>query len=135
LQLSIAALFESNPHDTFSTEEIVRHVFPGLDLIEKKHRVAVIRAADSVCTRLGWSGGRAECPGHPTIYYNVLDVQSYAQFKHRAKGAKIREEDLMPGGVWWWHVEIYRLELEGKDTSDTMAALKACVREKYPGLV
>jgi hypothetical protein len=42
---AIKAVFEAAPDDAFTVEELCRLIYPGISQVEKKHRVAVIRAA------------------------------------------------------------------------------------------
>jgi hypothetical protein len=45
IERAIEALFASQPGRTFSTEELVEAAYRGVNRTEKKHRVAVLRAA------------------------------------------------------------------------------------------
>jgi hypothetical protein len=97
--------------------------------IEKKHRVAVLRAADKVakrmhwekwqCQRFGQGGWWAASPsleGRGAIYVNLLDPRSYGlgMVREDPSGAgksmaeleaELDDEDLAPGGAWWLAVE------------------------------
>jgi hypothetical protein len=85
IERAVEALFTSQPHMTYSTDELVEAVYRGVNRVEKKHRVAVLRAADNVAKRLGcWEKWKCERGFHSTasgcgsIYVNVTDVHSYA---------------------------------------------------------
>ena len=94
IERMIEALFTSAPSRTFSTDELVAAVYRGVNRIEKKHRVGVLRAADKVGKRLGhWEKWQCErwglggywnnrqnrsLVGRGAVYVNVLDVHSYA---------------------------------------------------------
>jgi len=66
IERTIRELFDTSPESAFSTAELVEHCYPGLDKIERKHQVAVLRAARKVvaadpalakeyaCHRLSW---------------------------------------------------------------------------------
>jgi len=65
-----------------------RPAYRGVNRIEKKHRVAVLRAADTVAKRLHWEkwkcertfqGGyyEANVAGRGAVYVNMLDARSY----------------------------------------------------------
>jgi hypothetical protein len=41
----IAALFAAEPDNAFMLHELLGHVYPDVEYYEKKHRVAVLRAA------------------------------------------------------------------------------------------
>jgi hypothetical protein len=60
IEQAIETLFSNAPSQTFSTEELVTAVFPGVNRIEKKHRVAVLRAADKVAKRRDWAKWQCE---------------------------------------------------------------------------
>jgi hypothetical protein len=98
--------------------------------VEKKHRVAVLRAADNVAKRLGcWEKYKCErfcqtkATGLGSVYVNVTNVHSYAIGRLRtdflsgspldvleakiAEGGDDRYTSLVvKGGAWWVHVEI-----------------------------
>ena len=54
IERAIAATFFAQPSMTFTVEELVVIAYPGLNRIEKKHRVAVRRAANKVAVREWW---------------------------------------------------------------------------------
>jgi hypothetical protein len=126
----VEALFTSKPSETFSTDELVEAVYRGVNRIEKKHRVAVLRAADKVANRLHWqrwqcerwgiSGGVA---GRGSIYVNMLDVHSYALGRLRVDnfnaGLSIAQLEaelhkdiwakrIKRGGTYWLFVEQHK---------------------------
>ena len=134
VQGTIAAAFAENPSATFAVDELADLAYPGVNQIEKKHQVAVIRAADAVAKTHGWVGWKAGRPGHPVIYFNRLDLRSYAmgQLRTRFMWAHLSPErmaavlddpkalhscwaDVQPGGTWWMHVEISKARAAGKD--------------------
>jgi hypothetical protein len=141
----IEALFAQKPSDTFSTDELVEHVFRGVNRIEKKHRVAVLRAADNVAKRLGhWAKWKCErtfqhnMSGRGAIYANVLDVHSYAigrlrtDFLYRDQSIAALETMLQTGdkarfiargGAWWIHVEQHKAERGVAIDAETQAMI------------
>ena len=133
IQRAIADAFRQNPSATYAVDDLAVISYPGLNKIEKKHRVAVVRAADAVAKSTSWCGQRAERPGHQLIYYNLLDLRSYATGKMRVdflsgslsdaqitkalsdpKADWSRWDWVQPGGVWWQHVEINKARAEGR---------------------
>jgi hypothetical protein len=132
IERTVAALFTSHPTATFSTSELVEAVYPGRNRIEKKHRVAVLRAATKLAERLGWEKWNCEraCQADMTdrgcIFANVCDVHSYTLGRLRAdflrSGEPVSElerrinEDpevaqlMARGGTWWMFVQQNRLE-------------------------
>src|SRR5215469_10407302 len=60
VERAISALFDAEPDSAFTTEELCERIYPGA-AIEKKHRVAVIRAAKNLMVRrpeVIWLRGR-----------------------------------------------------------------------------
>jgi hypothetical protein len=84
IQRAIETLFAAEPSRTFSTDELVKVVYRGVNRVEKKHRVAVLRAADKVAKRLHWAkwqcerggGGWHSLSGRGAVYVNLLDPRS-----------------------------------------------------------
>jgi hypothetical protein len=91
IERAIRALFDTNPDRAFITDELVEHCYPGAGTrfpIEKKHTVAVLRAAHKVVARdPDWQ----EWPislfdpgeGHDSrnvglCFFNMDSVESYA---------------------------------------------------------
>ncbi len=140
IERAIEALFVAEPGRTFSTDELVEAVYRGVNRIEKKHRVVVLRAANKVaermhwakwqCERLGQGDGWGRSPslsGRGAVYVNLLDVRSYAlgnllvDHVHADKSVAEIEamldaenaKDIAYGGVWWFHVEEAKAKLLG----------------------
>jgi hypothetical protein len=131
IERAIEEAFTANPSQTFTVDELVAIAYPGTDEIEKKHRVAVVRAADKVAARRCWEKALSERFNHPLVYFNKLDVRSYAimrlrtDFLHNDESpaeveAQVdnpegREAEAMSeGGSWWLHVEVWRAERAGQ---------------------
>lgn len=133
VERAIETTFEANPSRIFSVETLATIAYPGVNRVERKHRVAVIRSADKVARRLGWVGRRPEKFGGSLIYFNLLDVRSYAlgklrtDFIHNSGGMDEIERLLddpaahmsrwswvQPTGAWFKHVEIHKLEHVGR---------------------
>jgi hypothetical protein len=67
VERAIAAYFEAEPSRTFSTDELVEAIYHDVERVEKKHRVAVLRAADNVIKRMpGWQSGSASASANGT---------------------------------------------------------------------
>jgi len=132
IERAIEEVFTANPSETFTVDELVAITYPGTNRIEKKHRVAVIRAADKVAARLWWKKALSERFHHPLVYFNKLDVRSYAIMRLRAENRFLRDpspaelaagvddpeghwaELISEGGSWWLHVEVWRAEHAGQ---------------------
>ena len=123
--------------------EISLSVYRGQNSIQKRHRVAVIRAGDKVCQRLrGWTSARRQATSGELIFYNTLNVRSYTLGRVRADTAANNVSDdelraiidgkrdiasttnhhlaryldmMREGGVWWLHVEINKADNEGRE--------------------
>jgi hypothetical protein len=121
-----------SPSATYTIDELAALAYPGLNKIEKKHRVSVIRAADAAAVTYGWLGRQAERPGHPLCYGNPLNLTSYAMWNLRRSYTYIYRSPqecmaslddpsskvwayVQPGGRWWFHVEILKARAAGND--------------------
>lgn len=137
IERAIEAAFTASPDDAFSVSELGAFAYPGLNRVEKRHRVAILRAADKVGRRLWWAGRTSERPGGAVIYFNLLNVRSYTLGHLRrdlVNGSAPMEQllDLMeppqfgdpwrsrnqwdrmqPGGAWWLHVEMNKAQKAG----------------------
>ncbi|MCJ2086243.1 hypothetical protein MKK88_09575 [Methylobacterium sp. E-005] len=129
--------FEASPDAAFSVADLGPVAYPGLNRVEKRHRVAIIRAADRVAARLWWAKLISERPGGEIIYCNTLNVRSYALGRSRADfcfnnlplevivrlieapvpgdpyAYRSRWDLVRPGGAWWRHVEIAKARKAG----------------------
>jgi hypothetical protein len=79
IEQAIIAAFTTEPDNAFTVAELCERIYPGIDYIEKKHRVAIIRAAQSLGRRwpdLGWN--KSETLGGQKVYFNADSVMSFA---------------------------------------------------------
>ena len=83
-----------NHSATFTVEELGPICYPGLNRVEKKHRVAIIRAADNVAERMWW--GCTYCSGVQNVYRNLCDLHSYALGKTREDCLQYHLAELSP---------------------------------------
>jgi hypothetical protein len=134
IQQAIKALFVAEPDNAFTTAELCERIY-GVGGVEKKHRVAVMRAAKAELSC--WSG---ENLGKQLVFYDPLNVRSYAMARLKSdfcsnyRNADQRtpehwitsEADLRKqlgdeqhrklvakGGSWWLHTEIERARAAG----------------------
>jgi hypothetical protein len=84
VERAVAAAFEANPDDTFTISELAVFVYPGLNRVEKKHRVAIRRAAYAVAAGMHWIGYVCERPGGQIVFCNGLSLWSYTLGRARA---------------------------------------------------
>jgi hypothetical protein len=69
----------AHPDEAFTTEHLCAVCYPDAPVIERKHRVAVIRAADKVLTGdPDWRSDRSSRRGQTVILYNAASVMSTA---------------------------------------------------------
>jgi len=131
IERAISAAFAANPSMTFTVDDLAAIAYPGLDRIEKKHRVAVARAARKLAPSAWWGWRWMEQPGHRAVYFNLLDHRSYVigrmrtsynlfNFSHAEisqaiddpnidrSGAERWRKEAQPGSAYWTHVEINR---------------------------
>ncbi|MFJ7441277.1 hypothetical protein ACIQW5_26945 [Methylorubrum thiocyanatum] len=137
IERAIEAAFLGSPSATFSVADLGPIAYPGLNQVEKRHRVAILRAADKVARRLWWRGGVSEHPGGSVIFFNLLDVRSYTMGKARLDlvngslpidlietllepprfGCPLRHRNqwdrMQPGGAYWLHVEMAKAQKAG----------------------
>ncbi|CAH1653436.1 conserved hypothetical protein [Hyphomicrobiales bacterium] len=134
----ITSTFEGNPEGAFDVEELARLVYPGIEQVEKKHRVAVLRAARKVAHRMHWGYWHSSRPSGPAVFGNKLNLQSYGFARVRAgwrspwdtmddlrqrlidpKAHGSRWEWIQPGGSWWLHVEMNKAKVAGDEAHFT----------------
>jgi len=129
-------VFTAEPDNAFTVGELCERIYPDCERIdpdyscvEKKPRVAVIRAAQSLSRRwpdLGWR--YSETLGREKIFFNANSVMSFAmarlkgnQFEYATEeelrsslleGGK-HHEHIVKGGVWWRHRDMWIAERDG----------------------
>jgi hypothetical protein len=99
IQRAIIAAFKRYPKRSFTTDELVVLAYPGVRRIEKKHRVAVLRAAWHVAPKysrvaLTMSGFWGIGTGSPLLFVNQLDEVGWLRGCIRAR---------LP---WFWRQEV-----------------------------
>lgn len=152
IERAIEAAFTDGPDDAYTTEDLIDRAYSGVNRAEKKHRVAVIRAAKKVSDRMDWECFRTEALGGTLVFWNPYDVMSYAIGRikadmfvsyrsndrrvldhHRRTADDIRamlapggkyHPHVVEGGAWWRHVQLNIARRDG-DMSETAQALQA----------
>src|SRR4051812_23860082 len=133
VERAIEAAFTSGSNRAFTVDELVLAVYVDVNRVEKKHRVAVLRAAHNVRQRLGWCTKACDV----LVFYNPVDVRSTAQAQLRQfaaddirrGGSRQFKADMRAlddpsidvpwrrhmgrGGKWWEWVEIERCRRSG----------------------
>jgi hypothetical protein len=145
----IRGALTASPSSTFTVEDLAGIGYPGINRVEKRHYVAVRRAAYKVGGDLGWLSRKAEQTDSPLVFFNPFDVHSYAMGWLREdhpnwhvpieilerrlsdpNDPQSRWEWVQPGGAWWQHVEIAKAHRDGHhEQAEAMAwELEAIVR-------
>ena len=148
IERAIEAAFAAEPDNAFSTEELCNRVYRGLNQVEKKHRVAVIRAGK----RLVGRDPRFACLqtqglGGQLVFFDPYNVMSYAMARLKSERPyfsndkrRERQEDeavlrkrlapggkehrlVVEGGTYWRHVRKWIAERDGDE--ETVAKMDA----------
>lgn len=138
IERAVAAAFEAEGDRAFTTDELCTLAYTGLNRVEKKHRVAVIRSAANVCAKMPeWTAARSEAANSPLIWYNRYSLASYAMMQVRkaypGKSVEAARQMISPagrfhsaigeGGSWWRHVQLAIARRDG-DTSERIKQLE-----------
>jgi hypothetical protein len=147
VERAIAAALDAEPDNAFTVEDLCDRVYLGVNRIEKKHRVAILRAAANLMKRRDTLDRmQSDGLGGASVYYNLDNVMSYAMARlksdflnnyrsndprvHpsnieteadlRAKLAKGGDdyEHVKRGGAWWTFTQEHIAELEAKRSGD-----------------
>lgn len=84
IERAVGAAFEANPSRTFTVAELAAVAYPDAPAIEKRHRVAVIRAADRVSWRLDWTAMRSKMARPGLVYFRQGDARAADEARTRA---------------------------------------------------
>jgi len=90
VQRAIVAYFEAEPDNAFLLSELCERVYHGANRIEKKHRVAVARAAKAIKTL---DHMKREALGGELVFYDPLNVLSYAMARKKSDLNSHRNHD------------------------------------------
>jgi hypothetical protein len=141
VERAIEAVLIAEPDNAFTVDDLCDRVYRGVNRIEKKHRVSVIRAAKLVAKRRpNFEWWRSEHLGRTLVFYMADNVMSYAmarlkadfltQYRNNDPRAPWRPETeqelrallieggrnhkyVIPGGAWWNRVELWKAERDG----------------------
>jgi hypothetical protein len=138
------------PDDAFTIEELCKRVYAHTTWrVEKKHRVAVIRAAKAMIERSGGYalkgyGGR----GSALVVYTaesltscgIAHLKTWGRLAHMPADwlrnrltASDCLEYMAPGGAWWIEVELARAERNGD--AERVGELKSAIERRNQGLM
>jgi len=136
IERAIVVVFTAEPDNAFTVGELCERIYPDCERIDpdyscvdKKHRVAVIRAAQSLSRRwpdLGWR--YSQWLGREKIFFNADSVMSFAmarlkgdQFEYGGE-EKLRSslleggknhEHIVEGGAWRRHRDMWLAKRDG----------------------
>jgi hypothetical protein len=104
IQRAIEAVFAAEPDNGFLLSELCERVYSGVNRIEKKHRVAVARAANGI----PWLAHmKRETLGGELVFYNPASVMAYAMARLKSDsigpGTAYRNNDYRPVRQKIWH--------------------------------
>ena len=145
IERAISDLFEEHPEGAWTTAELCRLIYPTANRVEKKHRVAVLRAMNKIIGKKGdehrgWGWFYIERRGTSRVLANFENVMSYGLARLKASNGpwhpKTEEELLeqlrpggdkydlvVPGGAWDRHVRKNIAERDGdQETVEKLAA-------------
>jgi len=127
IERAIEWVLAANPEMTYTLDELAAAAYLGvINRIEKKHRVATLRAARNVSSRVYWHYLRSGGHGRPLIFYNRLNAAS----RSIARNRDIRRSHTKAVECWqmershdrfglsdsdWRRAELLRASLEGDD--------------------
>src|SRR5262249_25018856 len=92
IQRAIMAVFEAEPDNGFLLSELCERVYHNINRVEKKHRVAIARAAKAIKTLDHMKRGTL---GGELVFYNPASVMAYgmARLKGDQFGGYERNND------------------------------------------
>ena len=135
---------------SYTVEDLFKHAYPDAAQLERKHRVAIKRAASNACLKTGWTTWRRDNRGGGYIYYDPCDVISYASARLKGTDYRYQSQDkwirrvnpttdeeiasqvevggkkydlVVEGGTWWKHSRMAQAKRDGDDA--TYSQLKA----------
>jgi hypothetical protein len=127
VEQKVEAVFKANGDNAFTTDDLCRRVYRPRSRkalpIEKKHRVAVIRAAKRVAERMGWTWLMSWGRGGTLVFADACNVMSYAMGREKCSnyfGVTYSDDKLrarlalggrdhhfiIEGGAWWIHTQM-----------------------------
>ena len=78
---------------SYTVEDLFKHAYPDASQLERKHRVAIKRAASNACLKTGWTTWRRDNRGGGYIYYDPCDVISYASARLKGSDYRYQSQD------------------------------------------
>ena len=134
IERAIAAVLDGEANNAFTTEDLCERVYSGVNRVEKKHRVAVLRAANKLVKRRDNIGClRGGNLGGTTVYFNIDNVMSYAMARLKADSLnRYRNNDdrwFTPAPKWFREGMGYKKGYEYQHHRSSEAELRAQLAE------
>jgi hypothetical protein len=153
IERAIAAILDAEPDNAFTTEDLCKRIYK-VEEVEKRHRVAVLRAAANVMKRRDvmriW---KSDTLGETKVYFDITNVMSYAmaamkadflfhysnhnpnvwytegetEAELRAKvlpGGEWHDRVKKPNGAWYRHSQEAKAEIEAKRAGNNVKLKK-----------
>jgi hypothetical protein len=126
VERAIDLAFAADAGTALSVDELCRRIYRGIDRVEKKHRVAVLRAAKARPQHLAYLS--SSLAGGELIFFAPDSVASYglarlkatnsagasdAELRARLREGGVCHEFVVPGGDWYRWVEMFKAERDG----------------------
>jgi hypothetical protein len=117
-----------------TTEDLCERVYPGVNRVEKKHRVAVLRAANRLVKRRDNTDCmRCENLGGTRVYFNIDNALSYAMARLKANNLnRYRSKDdrwFTPKPKWFRDVMGYKKGYQYQEHRSSEAELRTELAE------
>jgi hypothetical protein len=134
IERAMAAILDTKPDNAFTTEELCERIYCGVNRVEKKHRVAVLRAANRLIKHRDNTGcQRCENLGGSRVYFNIDNVMSYAMARLKADQFNhYRSKDdrwFTPEPKWFRDAMGYKKGFEYQHRRMTETELRAMLAE------
>jgi hypothetical protein len=142
IERAIEAAFAAEPDNAFNTLDLCEHAYPGVNRIDKKHRVAVLRALKRIMARRpDLETMQGDALGREIVVYHRYKVMSYAMGRLKSDNLRAyRSNDfrkpehwitdeaelraslseggknhrlVVEGGAWWRHTQERIAERDG----------------------
>lgn len=132
IERAVEALFLENPRRSFTGEEVALACYQGINRPEKKHRVSTLRAVKKVAPKLHWGEGFIWGSTGSVIFYNLLDLRSFAVGRTRAHeyGETIVTKKPVDDIESRRKVNVYRRALGVKEWSETKTVHRSAVLDE-----
>jgi hypothetical protein len=106
----VAAIWEADPDAALLIDEVCQRVYPGINRVEKKHRVAVMRAAQALVKTL------------PTFACDIEALPRSLYPEHYRKRPPAKKVFFNPGSAYSVALALLKLQTQGRITDADLRA-------------